>query len=52
LIAVAIGGVLVVGTAGYNSLQAKLQKRFSKGYTFLAGYTCDTPPEAVTAHPR
>ena len=27
------------GTSNYNSLQASVQKRFSRGYTFLAGYT-------------
>ena len=27
------------GLSNFNSLQAKLQKRFSHGYTFLAGYT-------------
>lgn len=27
------------GMSNFNSLQAKMQKRFSHGYTFLAGYT-------------
>jgi hypothetical protein len=27
------------GSSNYNSLQVSVQKRFSRGYTFLAGYT-------------